>query len=278
MTDPTPDRQRGSSWGRWLAGAARPARAETPPPAAPLAQGSGDDLDVTLRWPAGADGPDDDRSDDRSEVGGDDQATPWAEPAPAPSLDQGGAELVPAVPLLPAIAGRVDALDGQLRSLAMRLDVLTSSTAALRTAIGERIDTYAESAAASARRSDDAAEEQRRSTERALGELRRGIDSHSEALRRVGGRVEELAGDVASLLEQARRPEPEPAAPPPAPAKPSVELAAVLGRVTALESQVARILALVEVVVDTMPASAEGSGDDLAQRVADAVAARLESR
>jgi uncharacterized coiled-coil protein SlyX len=299
-------RPRGSSWHRWAAGD-DPAPAAPPPPPTSAFEVVDDDADL--------------------------------------------AELLPAVPLLPAIAGQVDALDGHLKALAMRLDVIGASAAAMRTAHGERIDGYAEAAAATARRADEALEEQRRSTERSLAELRRGLDGHDELLRRLAGRVEQVATDTSATLAIARgRAEPEgsagpvvdlagvearldeladalgalavdhvaPPPPPPvepddwpaddgAPAGPDLggvearldELADAVqalaaaaldldgveqrlddlgGRLSALEATLARMASVLDVVVDTMPASEEGTGADLVDRVAAAVVARLEGR
>jgi hypothetical protein len=62
---------------------------------------------------------------------------------------------------------------------------------------------------------------------------------------------------------------PDPAAEPPPPAVPAAAI-------ESLEQAVADVRALLEIVVDTMPASAEGSGADLAERVAELVLARLD--
>lgn len=145
--------------------------------------------DVRLDWPAG-----------------DATGAPPDEGAEPDEHDDGvGFEthLLPAVPLLPAIAGRVDALDGQLRALGLRIDVLSNSVAAVRTAIGDRIDGYADTAAATARQAENALEEHRRSTERAVTEVRRALAGTEDVLRRLAARVDEVSTDVASLLAAA---------------------------------------------------------------------------
>lgn len=334
-------RQAASSWHRWTAGVTRAGRApsESDPPEA----GADDDMDVTLHWPAGSEPSADDPDAESGDLDDDDLD---GEPADASDDDTGVAapfayrrgedgdvdlaELLPAVPLLPSIAGRVDALDGQLRAISMRLDVLGSAVASLRSAIAERVDAYAEAAASATRQADDALEEHRRSTQRSAAELRRGVAQHEDALRRLSARVEELVAEVVSSIEGTG------AAPAPAPDLRPVESAidelaerleaglsrlesatsagddvpamraavddlglrvgealAVLGERLAaptpvepapavdvdlapLQRTLGEIHALVQVIVDTMPASAEGSGADLADRVADAVVRRLD--
>jgi len=75
------------------------------------------------------------------------------------------------------------------------------------------------------------------------------VDALDDRLRAVAGRVEEVAADVGSVLEANE----------------------------ALRQAVAELRSLVEIVLDTMPGSEEGSGADQAERVADAVAARLDA-
>jgi len=351
MTQDSPRDADGALGGlrRWVAGRSQPrppievaSGSSADPTSSGIGGGAPDGLDVTLRWPV----------EDSAKPRADDDASLSVGPAP---VSEGSAarvhdvhdplDLLPAVPLLPALAGRVDALDGQLRGLAMRLEMLASTTASIRTAIGERIDSYAEASATTARRVEEADEEHRRATERALNELRRDADAQAELLQRVVGRMEDVSADLAALRGAARQQPPTGArdseqlrnvaaavealqeqlavAAPPVPdlsgvearlealqgqlaatapslpdlsgiaarldrlderldsvepACPSVELAAVLGRISALEANLERVLTLVETIVDVMPASAEGSGADLAERIADAVASRLERR
>jgi hypothetical protein len=100
------------------------------------------------------------------------------------------------------------------------------------------------------------------------------VDAVDAAVRRLAGRVEEIAADVGSVLDAVGalaaidvQPVPPPAPPAP-PEPPDLE---------PLRKALAELRTLVEVVVDTMPGSDEGSGADLADRVADAVAARLDA-
>jgi hypothetical protein len=161
-----------------------------------------------------------------------------------PDDDHGGGELLPAVPLLPSIAGRVEALSGLLRSISMRVDGLTAVTDVYRANVTDRIDEYTETVLQLSRQSDQALDEHRRSSERAIGELRRTASDRGEAVGQLVSRVEELATDVATLRE------------------------------------------MLEVLIDTMPASAEGSGnapltrvdlDESVDVIADAVVARIDT-
>lgn len=136
-----------------------------------------DDLDVNLRWPEGE--PPGDVDDDG--------------PQPPAAVPVRGGDAPTGGPLLPALAGKVNGVEAQVRTLAVRLDALTASTEALRASLEDRLDTYADLVAASARQRDDA-----------LADLDARVRKAAEAL--------------------------------------------------------ARVAALVEVVVDTMPGSAEGSG------------------
>lgn len=264
-----------SSWQSWVRSSA--ARRATPP-AAPSAP-AGDDLDLELEWSA----------EEPSEGGGEatealDAGLAW--PSEAQAADEGEAadpdggeaadpdggdaggggdvedivdeafeyaaeegedengELLPAVPLLPSIAGRVEALSGLLRSISMRIDGLTAVTDVYRASVADRIDEYTETVLQLSRQADQALDEHRRSSERAIGELRRSAGDRSEAIGQLLGRVEELATDVATLRD------------------------------------------LVEVLIDTIPASAEGSGappltradlDEAVGSIADAVVARLDT-
>lgn len=307
------------------------------------------------RWTASPDeAADDDIDDDVDDDVDDAHRRPADDTGTDDDVDL--AELLPAVPLLPSIAGRVDALDGQLRAISMRLDVLGSAVSALRTSIADRIDAYAEAAASATRQADEALDEHRRATQRSTADLRKGIAHNDEALRRLLGVTEEVATDVASVLDavgdltaptgvdlrpleatlngiaagidaiplppdlhgletaidelgdvlgrrlataeqppvvevdlaplrelldeleariEARLARAPVEAPAPGPTPLSATTAPAVDLVP-LERALADVRTLVEVVVDTMPASAEGTGADLADRVAAAVVARLD--
>ena len=105
------------------------------------------------------------------------------------------------MPLLPSIAGRVEALSGLLRSISMRLDGLTAVTDVYRANVTDRIDEYTETVLQLSRQSDQTLDEHRRANERAIGELRRNASDRGEAVGQLVGRVEELATDVATLRE-----------------------------------------------------------------------------
>lgn len=271
------DRPR-SSWQSWVrSSAARRATPEAPASAST----SDDDLDVELSWGAAPEAPADAPETAEEAVRDDlDVDLSWEteatdehphvltgsdEPAPDADDDEDGAddgevvvdddafadhdghdgdgELLPAVPLLPSIAGRVEALSGLLRSISMRVDGLTAVTDAYRANVTDRIDEYTETVLQLSRQSDQGLIEHRRANERAIGELRRSASDRTETLGQLVGRVDELATDMATLRE------------------------------------------LLSVLIDTMPASAEGSGnvplsradlDDRIDVIAEAVAARID--
>ena len=265
-----------SSWQSWVRSTStrRTAADEPPPPPPPPPPDSldvdlqwgasggaeaapADDLDVELSWQetdessrvlgsrAGQESSDDEAADDDTEV----EVEAGFEPDEAALGDDGhdeghdDGELLPAVPLLPSIAGRVEALSGLLRSISMRLDGLTAVTDVYRANVTDRIDEYTETVLQLSRQSDQTLDEHRRANERAISELRRNASDRGEAVGQLVGRVEELATDVATLRE------------------------------------------LVEVMIDTMPASAEGSGaapltrgdlDDVVGAIADSVVDRID--
>ena len=300
--------------------------------------GGSDDLDVRLQWPADDEGEPSWPSLPREAV------TPGTTLEPAPGdLTASGPQRD--VPLLPLVIGRVEAVDGQMRTLGMRLDVLASSIGAIRSSIGDRIESYAEMTSASGRHADQVVEDFRRSQERALRELRTGLAATDERVRSVADRVAALATDVATLVERvsgglgASDGDAEAASTADAVAALETTVGALDEQFTAAADVLARVdevvtdfaardtatatdllrvsnaladlvaivdagrpsdralgavvddvlealqgvgetlrdvRTLVEVVVDTMPSSAEGSGVDDAERIAEAVVARLD--
>jgi hypothetical protein len=265
-----------------------------------------------------------------------------------------GIDLVPVLPLLPALAGRIDTIDGQLRALAVRLDVLTSSVSAIRGAITDRIDSYVSTVADIDRNSTQALGEHRRTVERAVAETRRTVTATEGIVQRIGTRLDDVGADVSAVLEATRQAgssartadalgrlesglaalEARVAAALPSESEENATVLAALARLeermtaldegvavrlaesagvaavtmeglasirevvarlaavraaeptgrqtrdpealAAVERAVAQVLTLVEVIVDTMPASADGSADDIAERVAEAVLERLD--
>lgn len=120
----------------------------------------------------------------------------------------------PAVPLLPALAGRLETIQGALATLALRMDAVAAALGSFRATFGDRVDDYTETVAQFQRTATVELDEQRRGTERLVAELRRGVSDNDTALRRLAGRVEDVVVAVGDL---ARRPEgeqaPEPVGP-----------------------------------------------------------------
>ena len=315
-----------------------------------------DELDVRLRWPAAgerepvraapappppapAPPPPPPPLPPQEEVPQEAALEPVAVDVPAPTVS---ADLEREVPLLPLIVGRVEAVDGQMRTLGMRLDVLASSIGAIRSSIGDRIESYAEMTAASGRRADQVVEDLRRSHDRGLRDLRTGLAATDERVRAVADRVatrpqvvptgeadaaldarvaglDERVADaivalearVASLdtrvaaavrsIKHVRDAVTALTATDPATASDLLRVSNALGDLAAavdagaappapvvdgdddvlaalgsVEEALGDVRTLVEVVVDTMPSSAEGSGDDMVDRIAEAVVGKLD--
>lgn len=108
----------------------------------------------------------------------------------------------PAVPLLPALAGRLEAIQGALATLAMRIDAVAAALGSFRATFGDRVDDYTETAAQLQRASAVELDEQRRVTERLLAELRRGVSDNDTALQRLAGRVDDVVTGVAGLVRR----------------------------------------------------------------------------
>lgn len=169
-----------------------------------------DDEDVALAWPQDADRPAAIRRADG--------------PAVAPPAS-GGAD--PGANLLTAIAARVESIDEQLRTVATRLDLLSSAVVAVRSSVADRLDGLEGHAAQTSTSLQDAQREQGSTAERTAGEL--------AALRET---VNKLTARVDALLGTTHRP-------------PDLR---------PLEQSVADIRALLDIVIDAMPGSAPGTG------------------
>jgi hypothetical protein len=200
-----------------------------------------------------------------------------------PELDDAldGDDLLPAVPLLPTIAGRVDALGAMLRTIAMRIDSLAATTTAFRSAVTDRIDEYADVVTGLSRQSDQTLDDYRRANERTVADLRRGLAAHDELLHRTTGRLDELGTDVSTLIDLVRLAGSEtrasraarPVSAPPA------DLGALVEAMVDVRHDLGYIRGMIDVVVDTMPASSEGSAAvHLSDAQLDQIVERLANR
>jgi hypothetical protein len=221
------------------------------------------------------------------------EAPPVAEDdrvARLPELDDGldgddtdeGDDLLPAVPLLPTIAGRVDALGAMLRTIAMRVDTLAATTTAFRSAVTDRIDEYADVVTGLSRQSDQTLDDYRRANERTIADLRRGLAAHDELLHRTAGRLDELGTDVSTLIDLVRLAGSETRASRaarPVSAAPPADLGAVVEAMVDVRHDLGYIRGMIDVVVDTMPASSEGSAAvHLSDAQLDQIVERLANR
>lgn len=218
----------GSSWQSWVEASARDGRPD-----------GESDVDVPADWDPGTEAP-----------AAADRPLPGLEPPPPAGEDAGGGDLVPVAPLLPSIAGRVEALSGLLRSITMRIDGLAAASDVYRATVTDRIDEYTETILQLTRQNDQTLEEHRRASERITAELRRSATDRTEMISRLAGRVEELATEVGTMVEGGAVARP---------AEVEVDLLPLAERQEAMESSLDEVRTLVEVIVDTMPASADGS-------------------
>lgn len=116
----------------------------------------------------------------------------------ADAVDEGIGAL-PAVPLLPALAGRLESVHGALATLAMRIDAVAAAMGSFRSTFGDRVDDYAETVARIQRGAAADLHEQRRGTERLVAELRRGVSDNDAALRHLAGRVDDVVSAMTDL-------------------------------------------------------------------------------
>jgi hypothetical protein len=101
-------------------------------------------------------------------------------------------DALPAVPLLPALAGRLESIHGALATLAMRIDAVAAAMGSFRSTFGDRVDDYTETVAQLQRAAAVELDEQRRLTGRLVAELRRGVSDNGTALQRLVGRVDDV--------------------------------------------------------------------------------------
>jgi hypothetical protein len=275
----TPDRDapRGSSWKKWVE---PESSTEGAPVAEPHQPGAGfeaeaDDFAVDLLWPdadpvapvgpgdeltegEGTEEPDGYDEDGYDEDDLDDLlGRPAVDPADGADFDDddepfGG-------PLLPAMVTRIDTVHGSVAALSMRLEALISATGTIRSSLSDRVDEYAAVVSRASLTQAHDLDDYRRATERTVAELRRGSAETSETLHRLGGRIDELATDLATVTDLVRAaPAPSPRAPIAAPSDGLLDVA---------DAMLAEI-ADVRIQADLVP----GIADDLA-RLRDEVAA-----
>jgi hypothetical protein len=169
-----------------------------------------EDFDVRLRWPA-----DDLRAEPEQAAASstdpfDDAIAAASDTAPAPevAVDGAGADDaardVPPVPLLPAMAGRLESVHSALATLSMRLDALVTATAAFRSVVSDRLNDYADTVARLHRVQAAELEDYRHGTERLVAELRRAMGDNDEALRKLTSRVEEIGIELGAFNEAVR--------------------------------------------------------------------------
>ena len=132
-----------------------------------------DDLDVRLRWPA---------ADPEPVVTGE-SAGERAEQSASEEQPAISTGTISSTDL--ALMGRVDVTHAALASIAMRLDALTSATAALRSLFGDRLTDYGEHVARVQASSSRDLEELRRLHELTLAQIDTSLNETEEAIRRL---------------------------------------------------------------------------------------------
>jgi hypothetical protein len=163
-----------------------------------------EDFDVRLRWPA-----DDLRADPEEAAASpidpfDAAIAAASDAAQAAGADDDAARDVPPVPLLPAIAERLESVHGAMATLSMRLDALVTATAAFRSVVSDRLSDYSDTVARLHRVQAAELEEYRHGTERLAAELRRTMGDNDEALRTLTSRVEEIGTELGAFNELVR--------------------------------------------------------------------------
>nr|MDQ3293584.1 hypothetical protein [Actinomycetota bacterium] len=152
--------------------------------------------------------------------------------------DEDDAALSPG-PLLPAMVNRIDTVHGSVSALSMRLEALINATATIRSSLSDRVDEYAAVVSRASITQAHHLDDYRRSTERTVAELRRSSAETGETLHRLGGRIEELATDLATLTDLVR------SAPRPDGAETGETLHRVGGRIEELATDLATLTDLV---------------------------------
>jgi hypothetical protein len=110
----------------------------------------------------------------------------------------------PAVPLLPAVAGRLETVHNSVSALGMRIDALGSLTSGVGSAMADRLTEYGDTVSQVTRAQTEALDEYRHGTERTVTELRRSLAASDEVIRRLSARIDELVTDMGSLMEIVR--------------------------------------------------------------------------
>ena len=113
-------------------------------------------------------------------------------------------DTAPVVPLLPAMAGRIESVHGALAALSIRIDGLVGATNSLRTALAEQIEEYTDAVSGVVRAQSQEVEDYRRANERVVAELRRGSVGGDDVSRRLSLRLDELGADVAAVTDTLR--------------------------------------------------------------------------
>jgi hypothetical protein len=156
-----------------------------------------DDLDVRLQWPGGNPDPVSPGESGR-------QPEEQSDPGEQPAISTGSTSSTDL-----ALMGRVDVTHAALASIAMRLDALTSATAALRSLFGDRLTDYGEHVARVQASSSRDLEELRRLHERTLAQIDTSLNETEEAIRRLDraagtllSRFDDLDGSVGDRLDR----------------------------------------------------------------------------
>jgi chromosome segregation ATPase len=155
------------------------------------------DLGVTLRWPEGREF--DDVPDDLADESG------GLDPEIIPMVDSPDA-FAPAggKALLPTLVGRLDSVLGSISALSLHIDALSGAINALRSGVTDRLTEYSEALSGMTTAQASVIEEYRHGSERALGELRKSLQTVDETIRRTAGRTDETANDVGVVADLVR--------------------------------------------------------------------------
>jgi hypothetical protein len=140
-------------------------------------------------------------TDDAVELG---SGPEWPEDEPRVNEVDTRIETTATVPLLPAVASRLDTVHTAVSVLGMRVDALGSLTSSVGSAMADRLAEFGDTVEQVTRAQGETLDEYRHGTERTISELRRSLAASDEVIRRLSGRVDELVTDTTSLLEIVR--------------------------------------------------------------------------
>jgi ABC-type transporter Mla subunit MlaD len=134
----------------------------------------------------------------------DDESSPTADVSSAPEATNSVDNVNSTVPLLPAVAIKLETVQNAVSALGMRIDSLGSTTTGVSSAMADRLTEYGDTVAQLSRAQAESLDEYRRGMERSVAEVRRNLVASDEMIRRLSSRVEELVTDTNLVIDLVR--------------------------------------------------------------------------